>query len=114
MNNYIKLLLLSIVFCLPILSGCSHVPGAYTLPIEQGNDITDEKISQLNEGMTEEQVRFLLGSPLLKDVFHTQRWDYVYYLKENHKVKQKKHLAVYFEHGRVSSFSQDTMPYEVS
>ena len=114
MNNKIKNVLLPAVLSLSLLGGCSHVPGAYTLPIEQGNQISDEKISQLNEGMTEEQVRFLLGSPLLKDVFHTQRWDYVYYLKEDHQIKQKKHLAVYFDNGRVSSFSQDTMPFEVS
>lgn len=89
------------------LSGCSHFPGAYTLPIEQGNDIGKEQVDKLRVGMNEEQVRFLLGTPMLKDAFNKSRWDYVYYATEKRKLKEKHHLVVYFEDGRVTDFQGD-------
>jgi outer membrane protein assembly factor BamE len=110
MNNkkstLIRLLLVTVLSS--FLFGCSHFPGAYTLPIEQGNDLTKTQINKLSKGMNEEQVRFLLGTPLLKDVFHTKRWDYVYYLSEDHKLKDKRHLVVYFDGGKVSDFNETT------
>lgn len=109
MNNNIKLNIkaLAMILGLTALGGCGHFPGAYTLPIEQGNAITDEQVSQLKVGMSTEQVRFLLGTPMLENVFRTHRWDYVYYSTEKHKKKIKRHLVVYFEHGQVTNFAGD-------
>jgi outer membrane protein assembly factor BamE len=52
--------------------------NAYKIDIQQGNVLTQEMVAQLKPGQTREQVRFILGTPLLADIFHQQRWDYVY------------------------------------
>jgi outer membrane protein assembly factor BamE len=57
------------------LAACSLKP--YRIDIQQGNVVTPEQVAQLKPGLTKEQVRFLLGTPLLVDVFHQQRWDYI-------------------------------------
>lgn len=105
---------LSLRFCfigalLLFLSACAFKP--YQFQLQQGNVIPGEKVAEIEAGMSEDQVRFLLGTPMLQDVFHTERWDYVYYLKpeQSDKVIQR-HLIVYFDQGKVKSFSQGTYP----
>ena len=68
--------LLAGVLLLASLTACSFRP--YRIDIQQGNVVTAEQYVQLKVGMTREQVRFLLGTPMLTDVFHADRWDYVY------------------------------------
>lgn len=58
------------------LAACSLKP--YRIDIQQGNVVSPEQVAQLKPGLTKEQVRFLLGTPLLVDIFHQQRWDFVY------------------------------------
>ena len=62
-----------------LLPGCVTV---YTPEIQQGNVITQEMIDKLKPGMTHSQVRYVLGTPLITDPFHQDRWDYYYYLKK--------------------------------
>ncbi len=67
------------------LSGCSWVPrpiNEYKIDVQQGNVLTQDMVSQLKPGLTKDQVRFLLGTPVLMDMFHANRWDYVYRLKK--------------------------------
>ncbi|RMG27455.1 MAG: outer membrane protein assembly factor BamE, partial [Gammaproteobacteria bacterium] len=68
-----------------LLGGCTRtlerLPFVYRIDIQQGNVVTQEQIDQLRPGMTREQVRYLLGTPLVQDTFHPERWDYVYYFK---------------------------------
>ncbi len=67
------------------LGGCSWVPrpiNEYKIDVQQGNVLTQEMVSQLKPGLTKDQVRFLLGTPVLMDMFHANRWDYVYRLKK--------------------------------
>jgi len=66
------LLLISVAFS----SAC-----VYRANISQGNLIKQDDLDQVEIGMTRNQVRFLLGTPMVDDPFHTDRWDYVYYLK---------------------------------
>ena len=61
------------------LAGC--YPG-YRMDVEQGNVVTPEQRAQLQLGMGRREARFVLGSPLVKDPFHTDRWDYVYSLRD--------------------------------
>ncbi len=68
-----------------VLSGCSSVPrivNEYKIDVQQGNVLTQEMVSQLKPGLTKDQVRFILGTPVLADVFHANRWDYVYRLQK--------------------------------
>jgi outer membrane protein assembly factor BamE len=81
-----------------LLAGCSSVPSLlYKIEIQQGNAITQEMVNKLKPGMTRSQVRFALGSPMISDAFHENRWDYVYRLEQKGKLVEQRHLAVFFE-----------------
>ena len=60
-------------------SGPSWIPKPYKIPFDQGHLIDKDKIEQLKSGLTKEQVIYLLGTPSIKDVFHQDRWDYIYF-----------------------------------
>lgn len=79
-----------------ILSACFLKP--YKVPIQQGNFLDPAVIAKLKPGMTRSQVRFLLGTPLITDPFHPERWDYVYYVdNEWQKPKDVRRLSLVFE-----------------
>jgi len=89
------------VFLLLTLTACSSVPRfieEYKIDVQQGNVLTQEMVSQLRPGLSRDQVRFILGSPLLTDVFHHDRWDYLFRLKEGKsgEVTMRK-LTVFFD-----------------
>lgn len=85
----------------------------YRINIVQGNFVSREAAAQLREGMTRDQVRFLLGTPLLTDVFHANRWDYVFSFKRgNTQVVQQRRFTVFFENDRLVRFTGDELPSE--
>ena len=63
--------------------------------------------AQLKPGMSKEQVRFLLGTPLLVDIFHADRWDYVYWREAPSGQREQRRIAVFFEDGRLSRVDGD-------
>jgi outer membrane protein assembly factor BamE len=67
------------------------------MTVQQGNIITEEMVDQLELGMSRSQVRYLLGTPLLTDMFHTDRWDYTYTIRRGHEPMQTKRLTLFFE-----------------
>ncbi|SPE20001.1 Outer membrane protein assembly factor BamE [Burkholderiales bacterium] len=84
----------------------------YHPDVQQGNVITKDMVDQLRPGMTRDQVRFLLGTPMLTDVFHQDRWDYPYYLRRRTGETQIRKLSVVFEDGKLARFASDPMPAE--
>jgi outer membrane protein assembly factor BamE len=68
----------------------------YQIDIRQGNYVDQAMVSQLRKGMTREQVRFVLGTPLLTDPFHADRWDYVYSYTPGGGEEQRRALALFF------------------
>ena len=94
------------------LSACSYFrfPGVYRLEIQQGNIITQEMIDQLKPGMTKRQVNFVLGTPLIMDTFHTDRWDYLYTLRNRNGETRQEKLTVYFEDDKLTHFDGDFRP----
>ena len=88
------------VFAL-LAAACGGMPTlpaltAYRMDIQQGNFVTQEMVAKLQPGMTRSQVRFVLGTPLLTDIFHADRWDYVYFLeKEGRRIEERKLVAVF-------------------
>ncbi len=85
----------------------------YRPDVHQGNLITQEMVEQLHVGMTQMQVQFLLGVPLLRDMFHQNRWDYVYYLNPRGGEEQKRRLTVYFDEAdRLAKYEYTPMPNE--
>ena len=81
-----------------LFAGCSSVPSLlYKIEIQQGNVITQEMVDKLKPGMTRSQVRFALGSPMISDAFHDNRWDYVYRLEQKGRLVEQRKLTVFFE-----------------
>ena len=81
-----------------LLAGCSSVPSLlYKIEIQQGNVITQEMVDKLKPSMTRSQVRFVLGSPMISDAFHDNRWDYVYRLEQRGRLVEQRKLTVFFE-----------------
>ncbi|MEX3630320.1 MAG: outer membrane protein assembly factor BamE [Burkholderia sp.] len=107
------------------LAGCSSYDSVtqriaqsitpYRITVVQGNFVSQEKASQLQAGMTREQVRALLGTPLLADMFHADRWDYLFYFKRGStSVVQQRDLIVNFQSDRLASWSgADNLPSEL-
>lgn len=69
----------------------------YRIDVQQGNFITQEIVDKLNLGMTKSQVRFVLGSALISDPFHDNRWDYVYRLVQDGKLIEQRRLTVFLK-----------------
>ena len=84
----------------------------YKISIQQGNFVSQEMIAQLKEGMTREQVRFLLGTALLTDMFHEDRWDYPFRLTKPNGERITSRVSVYFKNGIVSKFEGGNLPTE--
>lgn len=72
-------------------------PGVYRVVVPQGNVFDQEMISQLEVGMTRSQVRFIMGTPLIKDTFNPDRWDYTYQVQRGSELSQKKRMSLYFD-----------------
>jgi outer membrane protein assembly factor BamE len=68
----------------------------YKIDIQQGNVVTQEMVAKLKPGMTKAQVRFVLGTPLITDAFHANRWDYVYRYQKAGKLIEERKLALFF------------------
>jgi len=93
------------------LAGCSppQVIQPYRMEIQQGNYISQEMVAQLKPGMTKEQVRYVLGTPLVTDIFHADRWDYVYYREPRRGAREERKIAVLFENGRLARVVGDVV-----
>lgn len=97
--------LLSLLF----LSACLLTSGCvYQAAMSQGNLLDQEDIDQVEVGMTRGQIRFLLGTPMIDDPFHENRWDYVYYLRiGREKASFKRWISVYFADDSVTEIRKD-------
>ncbi|MHB1244877.1 MAG: outer membrane protein assembly factor BamE [Sulfuriferula sp.] len=69
----------------------------YKIDIQQGNYVDSTNVDKLRIGMTRAQISFIMGTPLVKDMFHTNRWDYIYIDKKGGKLITKRRVAVYFD-----------------
>ncbi|HSX93617.1 MAG TPA: outer membrane protein assembly factor BamE [Hydrogenophaga sp.] len=97
------------------LGGCGTVAGwvtPYKIDILQGNVITREQVQALQPGMPREQVRDIMGSPLLASVFHADRWDYVFTLQRRGQEPQSRRVSVFFKDGGLARHEADDLPSE--
>jgi len=81
----------------------------HKIEIQQGNAITTEMLSKLKPGMTPNQVRFVLGTPLVVDPFRNDRWDYVYHLEKSGKIVDQRRISVIFENERLKGVEGDVV-----
>ena len=72
-------------------------PGVYRINVEQGNVVTEEMVEQLRPGLNRRQVRYIMGTPLIEDSFHEDRWDYLYLLRNGSELLSETQLTLWFE-----------------
>ena len=84
----------------------------YKINIQQGVVVTQEMADQLKTGMTRDQVRFVLGTPILTDPFHIERWDYPFRFQPGRGRIEERRFTVYFDKDRMSRFEGDKLPTE--
>jgi len=88
-----------------LLGGCLSV---YKVEVQQGNVVSRDMVTKLKPGMTRSQVRFVLGTPLVTDAFHPNRWDYYYYLRgSKEKTGETRRLTLIFKNDTLVSVQGD-------
>lgn len=106
-----------LLFLLP-LAACSSaskvgsVVTPYKIDVRQGNYVTQDMVAQLKLGMSRDQVKFVLGSPLVADMFHADRWDYIYRFQSGKGELQQRRLVVFFEDEKLARLSGDIVAGE--
>ena len=120
MNNSIKSIGIASLACLALtLTACGNVstldfPGVYKIGIPQGNIITQEMVDQLRPGMTKRQVIFVMGTPLVRDPFNQDRWDYIYSFQPGGGERGQEGISVFFEDDALMRFAGDFTPTDDS
>jgi outer membrane protein assembly factor BamE (lipoprotein component of BamABCDE complex) len=108
-----------LIFLLYNLISCSSVefptmptslPKVYKIDIQQGNEITSEMLMTLKPGMTKPQVRFILGTPLIQDTFHSERWDYVYIMRVDEILIEQRHVILNFVDEKLKNITGEVIP----
>ena len=108
-----------------VLAGCSS-PGwvtsfkenppnwltPYRVDVGQGNFVSESMAAQLREGMTRDQVRAVLGTPLLVDPFRVDRWDYLFDIRRGDGTKERRRFSVLFKENLLASWGGDPLPKE--
>lgn len=111
----------ALLLLLAVVAGCSSAPSVgglanmvtpYRIDIVQGNVVTREQAAALRPGMPREQVRDILGTPLLASVFHGNRWDYVFTFRRQGEEVQRRKLAVFFRDNLLERVEADELPSE--
>jgi outer membrane protein assembly factor BamE len=98
--NYRPILLLT---CILAVNAC-----VYRIDVQQGNLLEDNDIDAVQIGMTRSQIRFVLGTPVIEDPFHHDRWDYIYYYRKGRsRVADRRWLIVNFDGDRVREIEKD-------
>ncbi|MGH8671460.1 MAG: outer membrane protein assembly factor BamE [Burkholderiales bacterium] len=98
-----------------LLASCGITDSIHPsrIDIQQGNVVDQKMVAQLRPGMTRSQVRFVMGTPMVRDMFHTDRWDYVYrFLGGNGKIEQRT-ITVIFEEDTLARMEGDVTPGEL-
>ena len=105
------------------LAGCQSMENAtsraasffvYRMDINQGNFLTQDMVDRLKVGQTKQQVRTILGTPLVESPFHADRWDYPYLFRRDGRLVDKRQFTVFFVDGKLARWEGDEMPPSVA
>ena len=88
------------ILVLSLLAGCS-MPELFQVVINQGNLVEEEMLEKLEVGLTESQVKYILGTPLISDTFNPNRWDYYTSVSKGDVVYTESKISLYFEDGKL-------------
>jgi outer membrane protein assembly factor BamE len=115
-----KLLIITLGLSTLLFGGCStdriadriseKLPWVYKIDVQQGNVVTQEQVNQLAPGMDQRQVQHILGTPMITDPFHQDRWDYPYSFQADGEVVERSRLTVYFEKGALTGTEGSLRP----
>ena len=98
----------TLILVLPLVTAACSFLTPYRMEIQQGNYVTQEMVAQLKPGLTRDQVRFVMGTPLVSDIFHDERWDYVFVRQRaNSHDTEHRRVAVFFEDGKLKRVDGD-------
>ena len=107
-----RFILIFISLCL--LCACSrsydggfNAPLLHKIDMQQGNVVDQEMLDQLKPGMDKKQVKFIMGTPVLIDPFHNERWEYIYSFQEGGTVREQRHITLHFENDKLAYISGD-------
>ena len=123
-----KLLIYLISFANLLTVGCSTVGDItsavprslgntrlmYKPDIQQGNVLQQRDIDRLQPGMSKNQVQFIMGTPILVDLFHLERWDYLYLLHRQGKAPQQERVTLFFDDNRLVRIDRDLNPHPIT
>jgi outer membrane protein assembly factor BamE len=99
-----------VVVSLSLLTAACGFFTPYRMEIQQGNYVSQEMVAQLKPGLTRDQVRFVMGTPLVSDIFHEERWDYVFVRQRaNSSAVERRRIAVFFEDGKLKRVDGDVL-----
>jgi len=108
-----------------LLAGCSleripvledlpspaELPWVYRIDVQQGNVVTQEMLDRLKRGMDKRKVRFIMGTPLVTDTFHQDRWDYIYTFRKGTRwTREQRRISLYFEDGKLARIEGNVQP----
>jgi len=96
--------------CSSMAQGLETTGVTYRIPIQQGNVVEQERVNQLQPGMAKRQVRFVMGTPMLVDPFHQDRWDYVYMYRPSRGDSEERRVTLYFENDTLVRIEGDLRP----
>ncbi len=104
-----QLLIIAFLALVATVSACTgeHIPFVYKVDVLQGNIVTQEMVNQLEPGMNKARVQFIMGSPMLVDVFHQDRWDYIYLRRPGRGKPEQRRVTLYFEGDQLVSIAGD-------
>ena len=111
--SMLKKLLPLLIVCCTLLASCgANVPSIkpFKMDIQQGNVVTSKMLLQLKPGMTKSQVRFIMGTPLVVDSFHKNRWDYFYQMRQAGKIVEQRRVILDFEKELLTKVRGDVVP----
>lgn len=91
------------------LTACS----AYKIDVQQGNSIDEKKLSQLKPGMNQQQVQFLMGTAMLVDPFHPNRWEYIYSIRKGGENMKRKRITLEFKDGVLANIDKSQFKEKV-
>jgi outer membrane protein assembly factor BamE len=92
-----------------LLSACSYF-APYKIDIQQGNIVAQESVDKLKLGMTRSEVKNLLGTPLVSDIYHTDRWDFIYSMRKGWTVEEQRKLMLTFEKELLTKIEGQGLP----
>ena len=99
----INLKVITLLLSILLLSSCS-IPRIFQVVISQGNLVDQEMLDKLEIGMTESQVKFVMGTPLISDTFYPNRWDYFTSVTQGEKTYTNQKITLYFKDNKLVSW----------